>query len=126
MRRPLSLSLIPFLFIILGLLGMVPSAGLAMDFSFFTIDVPGGVDTKPLGINNSGQIVGFFVSDVADPSAPQYGFLKDGNNYITIRVPGSTFTHAFGINDRGQIVGTYGDATGNTVLWPHLCRIIRE
>ena len=36
-------------------------------YSFTTIDVPGASATKPLGINNSGQIVGLFTDASWDP-----------------------------------------------------------
>jgi len=68
--------------------------------SFSTIEVPGAIQTVPTGINNNGQIVGWFI----DTSRNYHGFLDDSGNLTTIDIPGSRFTQAHGINDCGQIV----------------------
>ena len=63
------------------------------------------------GINDAGQIVGYFL----DPSFGEFhGFLKESAIFTTIDVPGTPFgrTFAYGINDAGQIVGKFGDTTG--------------
>jgi uncharacterized membrane protein len=55
-----------------------------------------------LGINDAGQIVGFFVGP------GEHGFLLDtGGSFTQIDVPGARSTEAFGINDAGQIVGSF-------------------
>jgi hypothetical protein len=58
-----------------------------------------------LGINDAGQIVGYF----DDVKAGTLGFLKDGAIFTTIDVPDPTTfrTMANWINDAGQIVGRY-------------------
>jgi probable HAF family extracellular repeat protein len=66
------------------------------------------------GINNSGQIVGFY-STVSTFST--HGFLNSGGTYTTIDYPNSlaTDTRVFGINSAGDMVGTYksgGDTHG--------------
>ena len=74
-------------------------------YSFFT--VPGasesGVGTIPLGINNRGQVTGFY----ADDSGTWHGFLRDHKSISTFDVPGADLTKPFGINDEGDIVGCY-------------------
>jgi probable HAF family extracellular repeat protein len=77
-------------------------------YSFTTIDVPGALYTYPTGINDSGQIVGFY----RDASSTLHGFLLDNGSYTTLDVPGAYLTEAYGINDSGQIVGYYEDAAG--------------
>jgi probable HAF family extracellular repeat protein len=64
--------------------------------------------TYPFGLNNRGQIVGWFY----DATQHTHGFLKDGTTFTTIDVPGALSTIAYGINTAGQIVGSFQDATG--------------
>lgn len=70
------------------------------------IDFPGGVaGTQALGINNLGDIVGFYFSGGA-----QHGFVRDaGGRFTSIDAPAATgqVTAAVGINDFGQIAGYY-------------------
>src|SRR5262249_11541444 len=76
--------------------------------TFTTIDVPFATQgTEAFGINNAGQIVGFY----ADASGT-HGFLLSGGAYFTLDDPLGANTQAFGINDAGQIVGRYRDASG--------------
>jgi probable HAF family extracellular repeat protein len=77
--------------------------------TFTTIDVPGATETVARGINETGQIVGWFI-DAMDGHT--HGFLKDGTTFTTIDVPGATQTIASGINEAGQIVGWFIDARG--------------
>ena len=59
--------------------------------------------TYALGINDRGQIVGFY----SDANRNDHGFLIDRGQVSTIDVPGALYTQADDINDRGEIVGTY-------------------
>jgi len=81
----------------------------ANSFTFAVFDVPGAIgETVANGINNSGQVVGYF----QDSSGTPQGFLRDVNGSLTyINVPNAHGTHASGINDLGQIVGYF--AHGN-------------
>jgi uncharacterized membrane protein len=84
-------------------LARVKTAVADVQYSFTTIDVPGGTGpfgTSAMGINNSGQIVGsYFVSN----GHHYHGFLDTGGSLTTIDVSGST--GANGIKDSGHIVG---------------------
>src|SRR5438034_1048014 len=82
------------------LLGSSPGSW-ATDYTFTTIDVPGGFKTDAVGINNAGQIVGEF----RDATGAGHGFLDTAGTFTTIDVPGAFRTSASGINDAGQIVG---------------------
>jgi probable HAF family extracellular repeat protein len=84
----------------------IPSGASA--FTFTTIDVPGATFTGASGINDHGQIVGFY----DDVSGTEHGFLLDRGIFTTIDVPGATSTHALGINAHAQIVGLFTDAGG--------------
>jgi hypothetical protein len=77
--------------------------------TFTTIHVPGSTYTTATGINDSGQIVGFYY---VGSSNTTHSFLLSGGIYTTIDVPGSTYTQAYGINDSGQVVGSYGVGMG--------------
>jgi uncharacterized membrane protein len=72
------------------------------------INVPGALDTQAFGINNSGQISGFYLSGSSLADALQQGFILTNGTFSTIDVPGSAYTGVFGINDAGQVVGGYG------------------
>jgi len=79
-----------------------------------TFDAPGAVvdddsdGTVALGVNELGQVVGYFESDIG-----LHGFLNDGGSFTTLDVPDSQVTMAADINDWGHIVGNYIDANGN-------------
>ena len=71
--------------------------------SYQTIYVPGSVYTEVQGLNNRGEIVGFYLEDDMF-----HGFLwKGGSDYTTIDFPGAQYTVLSGINDDGTIVGFY-------------------
>jgi hypothetical protein len=82
---------------------------LAQDFSYQQFDVPGARLTRPLGVNDSGQIVGLY----RDAANVPHGFFRHSDGtYERIDYPGATFTNASSINDRGDIVGRWTDAAG--------------
>ena len=76
--------------------------------TFTQIDFPGAVATVVFGLNDRGQIVGFF----GDAPSVLHGFLLDNGVFTQIDLPGAKLTKAYGINDRGQIVGGFADAGG--------------
>ena len=84
------------------------------DGEFTTIDPPGasGELTFAIGINDRGQIVGYYV----DACGTLHGFLRDKRGvFTTIDHPDAPLaTAALDINNRGQIVGTYADAEETT------------
>src|ERR1700720_4385241 len=80
----------------------VQTASASVIYSFTTINVPGATGTVPLGINNSGQIVGFL------QTFPIPSFLYSNGSFTTFTYPGGTGgteTEANGINNSSQIVG---------------------
>jgi probable HAF family extracellular repeat protein len=73
--------------------------------TYTPIDVPGAFATVAWGINDHGQIVGYY-----DTNSARRGFLYSDGIYTAL--PETSFgsnppaeTQAFGINDHGQIVG---------------------
>ena len=80
-----------------------------------TIDYPGNVTTNPTGINDLGQVVGWYMGNVGPGNSTfaVRGFLYSSGRFTTIDYPGSIITRAYGINDEGQVVGGYTNETGN-------------
>ncbi len=77
------------------------------------IDVPGSYSTQVTGINDGGEIVGYYYDNAGTPGVPEegaeHGFIYENGQYQTIDYPGSGGGTALtGINDLGEIVGTYG------------------
>jgi probable HAF family extracellular repeat protein len=58
------------------------------------------------GINNQGQIVGYYL-DSTSFNARFHGFLYNRGQYTTLDDPSALNTAPFSINDAGQIVGAY-------------------
>jgi probable HAF family extracellular repeat protein len=80
-------------------------------YTFTTLDDPSAVGaTHALGINSTGQIVGYYT----DASNRASGFLYSNGTYTTVIDPSATGdTVAYGINNAGQIVGRYFDVNPN-------------
>ena len=81
-----------------------------------TIDVPGAWATLVLGLNNRGQVAGYYLDADAVPTAdgvyPRgtvHGFLWEDGVFTTRDVRGAGGTGLADINDRGMVVGNYGE-----------------
>jgi probable HAF family extracellular repeat protein len=81
-------------------------------WTFTTIDNPAAIGTTGTfaqGINDPGQVVGYFYD-----SAGLHGFSKTGSSFITLNYPGGPLpTLAEGINNKGHVVGSYSDLSHN-------------
>ncbi|MDR3566903.1 MAG: hypothetical protein P4L43_02640 [Syntrophobacteraceae bacterium] len=97
--------------------------------AYFTLpDAPNAASnsTSPLGINDSGGIVGnYYVSGSNSTNGHEYGFLYCYNTFFPLSDPnalpdsqGATWTEAHGINDQGAIVGVYRDS--RDISYPYL------
>ena len=62
------------------------------------------------GIDNAGQVIGYYSSNFVD-----HYFLYNGGIYTTINVPSGTDTNINGINNAGEIFGTYFDSNDHTL-----------
>jgi probable HAF family extracellular repeat protein len=70
-----------------------------------TMAPPGASSSAASGIDDAGQIVGWFSN-----AAGTHGFLLSGSKFTTIDVPGAALgTQALGISATGQIVGVFTD-----------------
>jgi probable HAF family extracellular repeat protein len=85
--------------------GFVLSGGIRTTLSF-----PGASVTEALGLNNLGQVVGFYNDAMGNP----HGFIYSGGVFTALNDPGATQTTVNGINNFGQIVG-FALQNGNTV-----------
>lgn len=103
--------LVSVLFLIAPLLAQTP-------WNIVTINVPGALETQVRGVNNYGEIVGFYrpstsvcIPEVpANPQVPVCGTrgFKVVNGVLTkLNVPGATSTAIMGVNDYGDLVGFY-------------------
>jgi hypothetical protein len=74
-----------------------------------TIDPFGSTSTMALGVNDLGEIVGFYV----DSDGNQHGYIDNNGVFTSFDPPGSRSTTINGINDKGDIVGFYTDPQFN-------------
>lgn len=95
-----------------------PDAGLTTSFGFLdeggaitTIDPFGSTFTQALGVNNLGEIVGFYT----DADGAQHGYIDNGGAFTSFDPPGSASTTINGLNDKGDIVGFYTNPNTDTV-----------
>jgi hypothetical protein len=92
---------------------LTPKRGANMPaYSYATIDYLGVPPTSSYGINDGGEIVGFYYDGGA---STYHGFLYSGGTYTSFDVPAAGAydgTFAYGINATGDIVGNYGAAHG--------------
>src|SRR5208283_701867 len=77
--------------------------------SFTTINDPLATGpTIAYGINDAGQVVGYYVD-----STGSHGFLDTNGVFTTINDPAAGIgTEAYGINNAGQIVGAHNNSAG--------------
>ncbi len=74
-------------------------------FTFTSLDFPGGTLTTARGINNHGEIVGAYRI-----VPPRHALLIEHGQYIPLApntVLGTNFSEAFKSNDRGDVVGQF-------------------
>src|SRR5215470_8239127 len=95
--------------------------------TYAKMDVPGAVATEARGINNFGEIVGFYKTvactdyDITVPSCAVKGFKLVNHTFTTLMVPNSTSTAILGVNDNRDLVGFYTkkDGTMHGFIWQH-------
>jgi hypothetical protein len=95
-----------------------PDAGLTTSLGFvdeggtiITLDPFSSTFTQALGVNDLGEIVGFYV----DGSGVQHGYIDNNGAFTSFDPPFSASTTINGINDKGDIVGFYTNPTTDTV-----------
>jgi len=74
------------------------------DFQYTTLQVPGSSNTWATGVNNNGDIIGYYTS-----GGVTQGFLFTNGEFQTISPCPDAGAEPMGINDEGVIVGTCND-----------------
>ena len=69
-----------------------------------------------LGINNSGQVVGYAASPVVSNGSDQ-AFLWDGENLNNLNPNGTPLSHAYAINNLGDVVGASWAGQAQAYVW---------
>jgi hypothetical protein len=77
-------------------------------FSLHNVDLPGAQSTFATGINNRGQITGFF----QDSLGAIHGYVADGADFHIVDFPDASITFPGGLSNSGKIAGAYTDAAG--------------
>jgi len=77
-------------------------------YSFFVVPGAAEYTTSPSGLNDKGQVAGYF----ADASGAYHGFLKEYGTYTIIDVPEAPYTFLDGLNNSGIIQGQIYDVAG--------------
>jgi len=114
--------------LMLAIILALPSTLSAQSFTYAPINVPGAVLTQARGINNSGEVVGFYETttacidpDVRVPTCPTKGFKLVNGSYVKLMVPNSVSTAIMGVNDYGDLTGFYkkSDGSEHGFIWYH-------
>lgn len=89
-----------------GLLLLIGCGGEpAATYDFSPLDIAGASSVVAAGINDSGQIVGWY--DRADTVR---GFVYRNGTHVTVEYPGAARTQLYGIGPDGAVVGAYRNA----------------
>jgi probable HAF family extracellular repeat protein len=83
-------------------------------FTFTSLDFPGGTKTTARGINNRGSIVGSYRID-----PPRHALAIRHGHFVPLAGSGplgANFSEAFKINDHGDVVGDYDDGVTHGFL----------
>ncbi len=83
-------------------------AGFLYDHGIYTRISYGNDESAANGINNSGNIVGFFYG-YKNNQYTYFGYVKIGDSYSVLDYPPAQATGPYGINDSNIIVGEYHD-----------------
>jgi hypothetical protein len=97
---------------VLFLLLSLPLAGQTSPFKFVSVDIPGAVETHLRGVNNYGEIVGFYstvlcYSPAQAPVCNVHGFKILNGKVQKLDVPSAVSTAVMAVNDIGDVVGFY-------------------
>jgi len=77
---------------------------------FHSIKIHGATSVTPSGINNNGDITGFFTGAGGVTKA---FLLRSNGKLVTLAFPHASSTMGFGVNDSREVVGTYMTGSGD-------------
>jgi probable HAF family extracellular repeat protein len=80
-------------------------------YRFVTIDAPGASGTGPTGVNNTGQVSGWYFDFYFGAAGNTHGFLWQNGGLQTVDYPGASVTLLGPVTDSGLIMGEYGTET---------------
>jgi len=101
---------------ICGMNGRTPGSSFLLKNNVATtLAVPGGSATQCRGINDAGNVVGFYTGS----DNKTHGFYYQNGDYKTIDYPGAIATSLYGINLVGDIVGTFTEVTASQDVVQH-------
>ena len=83
---------------------MSAESGKSSERRFTVFDVPNASYTLPRGINNRGEVTGYFFTE--DHSVRGFVRRLGGEMEVFDAIAGGTDTEPVGINERGEVVGT--------------------
>lgn len=85
-------------------IGFLCSPLFAGTWTYTNIQVPGSTATAAFGLNNKGDVVGWYL----EANGKEHGFLLSNGKYTSLDYPGAIGgTTPYGINDAGVIVGNF-------------------
>jgi hypothetical protein len=91
---------------------VVPNNGftLVLPSGYTAENFPGSAQTQVVGINNTGETVGFYI----DAAGVNHGFTYAGGTFTDVsNTNTTTVTQLLGVNDSGVAAGYWSDAAGN-------------
>jgi hypothetical protein len=96
-------------FVVFGLVGE-PGEARGDSYTYTAINVAGSLGTFAEGVNNVGQVAGYYTGGNGITGYTVDGFVESGGVYTTLDIPQSIATQAYGINDSGTVVGYYQES----------------
>ena len=102
MQRTVVRSTVVLLALGLVLSAIAPTS--AQAFTFTVFDYPGSIGTFAFGVNDLGQVAGYYV----DPAGMPHAYVRDPGPPAMFTVydfPQATGTYGLGVNNAGQIIG---------------------
>jgi probable HAF family extracellular repeat protein len=81
--------------------------------TFNALDPGYFASTYPEGVNDSGQVVGYYQAD-SFYGLPPGAFMFQNGVLSLFDYPGAAYSELFGINNAGELVGTYTNADGSS------------
>ncbi len=113
-----------------SLLVALSTISFAQTFTYAPVNISGAVATEARGINNSGEVVGFYYTstscvepagEVQFPNCNIQGFKMVNGTVTKLMVPNSIGTAILGVNEYGDLVGfcITSDVYSHGFLWLH-------